>query len=392
MMAVWRTMSRAFNVKENTIVFNNFNGKGYGDNPKYIAEEILKQQLNYHLFWLVKGGKEAQSLPDGVESVPIRSFKGMRALASARVIVNNVKNPLPFIKKPRQYYIQTWHGAFGLKYIENDAREHLNPYYIRNSIKDSRMTDLFLSNSNLQSEEFRTAFCYDGEIMECGMPRNDFYFRTTDKDRRNTKRSIGIAAATKVLLYCPTFRDDLSTDAYKINWNDILAALDSRNDGEWVILVRLHPNILHSDGLFKYSDRVVNVSSFPDMQPLTAISDLQITDYSSTIYDSILLNTPVILYTPDIKEYQRSRGLKPFYFELPFVRTQTMEQLIDAVRCFDPEKCAGEMERFSQTYQSYDHGHAAKQVVERIKHLPPVQAATLTKERSPRECSGNAPT
>ena len=38
----------------NKIVFNNFNGKGYGCNPKYIAEEIIKQKLPYELVWLVK--------------------------------------------------------------------------------------------------------------------------------------------------------------------------------------------------------------------------------------------------------------------------------------------------------------------------------------------------
>ena len=31
-----------FPIKENRIVFDNFGGKGYGDNPKYIADGLKK--------------------------------------------------------------------------------------------------------------------------------------------------------------------------------------------------------------------------------------------------------------------------------------------------------------------------------------------------------------
>ena len=31
-------------VKENKVLFNNFNGRGYGDNPKYILEELKNEK------------------------------------------------------------------------------------------------------------------------------------------------------------------------------------------------------------------------------------------------------------------------------------------------------------------------------------------------------------
>ena len=34
---------RIFPIKKNKVCFINFSGKGYGDNPKYITEEILKE-------------------------------------------------------------------------------------------------------------------------------------------------------------------------------------------------------------------------------------------------------------------------------------------------------------------------------------------------------------
>lgn len=36
------------------IVFMYFWGRGYGDSPKYIAEEIIRQGLPYDLVWLVQ--------------------------------------------------------------------------------------------------------------------------------------------------------------------------------------------------------------------------------------------------------------------------------------------------------------------------------------------------
>ncbi|WP_171339065.1 CDP-glycerol glycerophosphotransferase family protein, partial [Acinetobacter baumannii] len=34
------------------VVFDNFGGRGYGDNPKYIADELLKQDENLDLVWV----------------------------------------------------------------------------------------------------------------------------------------------------------------------------------------------------------------------------------------------------------------------------------------------------------------------------------------------------
>ena len=365
-LLMFRQLSLLFPVRDDIITFNNFNGKGYGDNPKYIAEEILKQKLPYKIFWLVSGKADGKLLPQRIKPVKIRSFKGMRVLAGSKVIVNNVKNPLPFIKKKGQYYIQTWHGPFGPKYAENDAKEHPSAYYIKHSQKESLITDLMISNSNLQTGEFRSAYWYNGEIMESGMPRNDFYFQIDESQKQSIKYSLGISPHKKILLYCPTFRDDGDTEVYDINWNSIIRALDSRNDGEWIILIRLHPNVPHPEHLFHFTKRIINVSSYPDMQRLMAICDLQVTDYSSTLCDSIILQTPVILYAPDIDDYQGSRGLKPFFFNLPFVLTTTNEELEKVILNFDSKDFLKKMEAFSQVYQGFDDGHASERIVERI--------------------------
>ena len=43
-----------FPIKRNKIVISSFHGKGYGDNGKYIVEEILRQKLQYDITALKK--------------------------------------------------------------------------------------------------------------------------------------------------------------------------------------------------------------------------------------------------------------------------------------------------------------------------------------------------
>ena len=40
-------------------------------------------------------------------------------------------------KKRNQYYIQTWHGGFGVKFIEKEIEDSLTAKYVRSSKHDS---------------------------------------------------------------------------------------------------------------------------------------------------------------------------------------------------------------------------------------------------------------
>ena len=41
-----------FPLDRKKVVFSNFNGGGYGDNPKFIAQEFLKRNLGWKLYWV----------------------------------------------------------------------------------------------------------------------------------------------------------------------------------------------------------------------------------------------------------------------------------------------------------------------------------------------------
>ena len=119
------------------IVFNNFYGKGYGDSPKYIAEEIRRQGLDVDMVWLVND--LSMDFPPGIRKVKLQSLKASFELSTAKMIVSNVRATLPYKKKQSQYYIQTWHGSVAFKAIEKDAIDKLRPDYVREAIEDSKM-------------------------------------------------------------------------------------------------------------------------------------------------------------------------------------------------------------------------------------------------------------
>ena len=304
-------------------------------------------------------------LPKGIRPVLNNSRKARYELATSRIIICNVKQALSFKKKRSQYYIQTWHGSFGLKYIEKDVQDKLPINYLRKTIADSKNIDLLLSNSNWQTEEYKRAFWYDGEILEKGFPRNDIFFNLSKEKREIIKKEMKVPLDKRVLLYAPTFRESRSLDVYNIDLYTIKETLKKKTKDEWIVLVRLHPNITSYSDLFCGLE-FIDVTSYPDGQEVLAISDILITDYSSNMIDFILMNKPVFLYASDIEEYKKERGLKPVYYNLPFPLCQNNKELIDAVNAFEDDGYLKELKEFKKQYHSYDDGNSSKNVVDII--------------------------
>lgn len=354
-----------FKVKSNKIVFSNFMGNGYGDNPKYIAEEILKKGLNYDIVWLVR--QYYDNIPDAIRQVKITSILGAYELSTAKVIVINSKGALPFFKKERQYMIQTWHSTYGPKYVEKDAMDILPSKYIKDSIENSQETDLFLSPCKLQTEEFRHAFWCECEVMPSGIPRNDIYFKENGQLIEITRKKIGVPIDVNILIYAPTLRDNKATDVYSsLNFEEIQDALEKKYGGKWYILIRLHPGIAYDVDLnINFNDSIINVSSYDDIQEILLASSFLITDYSSIMFDFYLLKKPVFLYTPDV-DSPEIRGLRPMFNDFPFVHCKTQTELLSAIDLFDMNRYLSEIDEFDKLFGSYDDGNASEKVVERI--------------------------
>lgn len=357
---------RIFPIRRHKVVFANFHGRGLGGSPKYIAEEMLREGLDYDLVWLTENPDA--SFPKGIRPVKMFSIRGRYELATAAVIVNNVKHKLPFNKRAGQYYIQTWHGDFALKFIEKEVEDKLDPGYVAESKADSRETDLVLSGSRQFTEIARRAFWYDGEIFECGVPCNDPFFAPGDAARQAIRSMFTIPDDTRIALYAPTFRDGDNPDFDLPDFEAVVDQLAAVDGHPWVLLVRFHPLDLGQLARVTFSDRVLNGSRYPDPQDITKAADLLITDYSSIMYDFALQRKPVILYAPDIDRYQALRGLRDIFWDVPFPLAQTREEIPGAIaKAFDAAYPARLETFLKERVCSFDDGHASERVVARIR-------------------------
>lgn len=347
---------------QNKIVFLNFGGKGYGCNPKYIAEELIKRKFDGEIIWLVK--ENDPFMPKEIRQVNISGEDSFRELATARVIVNNVKGDINFKKRDGQLYIQTWHAGFSPKLLEKDAAVTLPKSYLLESKYNSEDSDLFLSNSIAQTEEYRRAFWCDCEILEMGLPRNDIFFHYNPKLKNAILMRIGINPTKKILMYAPTFRGgDDSLEQYGLDFKLLKESIHKKFGGEWVLLVRMHPNVSTSVN----SDlEYIDVSKYPDMQDLLLISDILITDYSSSIFDMAEMDKIVFIYANDIEQYQSLRGLKKDFFELPFSIAEDNDNLRKNIEDFNEAEYKDAVETVKDRYCTFDKGNASDKVVDRI--------------------------
>lgn len=367
-------------IQRNKIVFANFEGNGYGCNPKYIAECIIKNNLPYELVWLAKPSIDRNSFPPEIRVINWNSQQALKELATAKFWIDNqrkikhIKKGL--IKREEQIYIQTWHGSLGIKKLDADVTNFNTPdkkEWLNVAKYDSQMTNYLISNSTFESNILPKALWFKNKVIEIGHPRNDIFFKKEDElqDIKNRVYSkLKIDLSKKTFLYMPSFRDDFRLDCYALDVENLKSILEEKFGGSWNILIRMHPRVEEfSHSLFTYDENIINASSYPDIQELLVSVDMAMTDYSSCIFDFMLSRKPAFIFATDIELFNTERG---FYYPLeatPFpVATDNIE-LIRNIRNFDLEQYKQKVEMFLNEKGCMEDGKAGEQVVNLIEQV-----------------------
>lgn len=369
----YKTIFKYLPIKKNRIVLRNFQHK-YGDNPKYITEELIRRNNNYDIIWIVDLKKNSlKHFPKEVSIAQNNTFRSWLALYTAAVWVdNNVRSVNP-IKKAGQFFIQTWHGSLGIKKFDTVWPQSVID-------ENNLITDICISNSTFETEVYKTTVWKDVQIKEFGHPRNDILF--SSEERKNTlKENIfkvyNIEYGTKILLYAPTFRDEhlygsqkdkSDFSMYLDRHEEIIHALEKRFGGKWIIFERLHYHIKNGMGNIQIKN-VVDVSKYDDMQELIFISDVAITDYSSWIYDFALTKRPGFIFAKDKEHYLAQREL---YFPLestPYPVAYNVNELIKHIISFDNENFTKNIDAFLESKGCIEDGLASKRVADLIDSI-----------------------
>lgn len=360
-------------INTNKIVVDNFAGRGFGDNPKYIVKELLKRNSNLDIVWQVSDMN--LPMPSGVRKVKYRGPKAYKELLTAGIWIDNIKNSFKPDKRKDQFYLQTWHGGLAVKAIEKQVAYKLNSEYVKAAKRDARMTDLMLSDSNWTTNQYSKYFWYHGKIFKTGFPRNDILINQPQSIVDKVYKKFNIPKENKILLYAPTFRDNnTSLTAFKFDFKLIIESLKLKFKSKYVLLVRLHPNIaqLISNSPEAYDPKVkyYNASNYSDMQELLLATDVLITDYSSCMFDAMLAKKKVFLLAKDYFEYSENDRdlLFDIKKDLPFSFSDNEIELINNINNFEAEEYLRMINIFEKHLDLVEDGKASSRVAEIIQN------------------------
>ncbi len=379
---LYRLTYKLVSVDERLVIFISFHGRGYSDNPRAIYEQMRKDDRfkDYRFIWFIKDHKTKNLEIPGAEIKEYFSFPYFYYLSKAKYWVINCKMPLYICKKPKQVYLQTWHGT-PLKRLAHDIQASEDTTFYRSGVSFEQMCysydvdveryNYMISPNKFCTEVFQTSFQIDRDrLIETGYPRNDFITNASKEEVIELKKKFNLPLDKKIVLYAPTWRDnsyvasgytfELKADFEK--WRELLG-------DDYIVVFKPHYLIInkyendHSLDGFLYS-----IPASAEINELYVLSDILITDYSSVFFDYAVLNRPIYFYMYDLEEYKGE--LRGFYLdiykELPGKIYEDESLMLKDIkeRIYDYSY----LETFNDRFNSEQDGHCAQKVIDIVFH------------------------
>ncbi|AZI48710.1 CDP-glycerol glycerophosphotransferase family protein [Bacillus velezensis] len=273
-------------------------------------------------------------------------FKSKAVITDNYFLMTSVLN-----RRPQTTCIQVWHAngslkKFGLEDVTNQNRPASD---ISRFKKVYRSFDFVTVGSDAMADVFKKSFgIRDGQLLKTGVPLTDVYYEEHKPELKHKWPK-------KIILYAPTFRDyDMQSFRLPFTEEQLTNALN----GEYMLLVKLHPAVLHQISASFESELIKNVSDMR-LHDLLKAADILITDYSSVPFEFALLNKPIFFFTYDLEEYDQKRGLIDNYTSvIPGKACHNSEALLEEMtkKPFRAE----EMKRFSDKWNMYSDGNSSE--------------------------------
>ncbi len=318
--------------KKNLWVFSGFFKNNYMDNTKYLYEYIVKNHPEIDVVWLTKNKDVLKQLQQ--EKMPVlkmKSFKGIWTMARAQVAFSDHFKMSDYDSRfgfnACTKFINLWHGV-GLKsmapYGNKIKNTNVNGVRLSSDIctkpEDSLLTRIlkkikyvFFAPFRELFEEYLMMLCPGEQFSQynatpwqvpssaqfmCGYPRNVNLAHNKNKVINQFK-----------IIYAPTYRwiADDETSMVKMfldnieNINQILEKING------TFTLRLHPHTWRN-----YEENILaaiskyprfSVSKEKDIYKELHEYSLMISDYSSIVYDFLILDRPIVFFAFDQEKY-----------------------------------------------------------------------------------------
>lgn len=236
--------------------------------------------------------------------------------------------------------IQVFHGYAAEKKDHWIIRRYFDTYFTQGPY--------FTSHFKALSEEYG-----DFEVVETGWPKQDWIKRNLHAYDAERQRLLDSTGRKRIILYAPTFSPKLTSLPLE-GMKERLGELAEHNDA--LVVMKFHP-LTRKEWADEYrawaesKDNVIFVNQGENITKYQLMSDVLISDTSSTVYEFLLLSRPVITVRTIAKD---------IYWE----DTATPDGLEEAYRraMNDPEAIA-RRQWIVDNYDPYLDGHVCERML-----------------------------
>lgn len=272
------------------------------------------------------------------------------------VIIDGNNFVISNINKKNTHIVQIWHATGAIKKFGND---YDRKYEIKNY-------DYIITSSSKSKSIMASAFNVEEcQVIPLGYPNTDKLFSKENMKSYKSKmyEKYPFIRGKEVVLYAPTFR---GSGIYDRSFLQVDIDKISRLLGDdYVVLYKLHPIISQQ---YQHTEKNIYNVSDESLYKLFAISDILVSDYSSVIYDYTILEKPIILYTPDLEEYKKERGLYVDYEEFaPGDIVFTEEELVKAIT--NGDKDIEKVRKLKEEFFDIKDGNSSLRIAEFINKI-----------------------
>lgn len=308
-----KVLSYFFPKKENVWVFGAWFGKKYADNPKTFYEYVQSNSIKTKCIWICADRKLALRIKNnGGLAYLYFSPKGLYfQLVASKVFVSHSLSAdlMPGCFNRRTSVFNFWHGM-PLKKIMYDGLAN-NSLKQKITCKVKQIIDwqsYLISTSDITQKLMSNAFRHPlNKVLITGLPRNDVL-----------RMPLQVNDKLYNVYYMPTMRERSFEFDFFENYGLDFEKFDSILwENNIRLNIRLHPMNKIPLGTFMKIKKckAIRVDSTDDIYASITACDCLITDYSSILFDYLILDRPVLFFCFDLYDYLKHEREMYFSYE-----------------------------------------------------------------------------
>jgi len=234
------------------VFFESSGGEVAGGNPRAVYDELRRRNVAFHAVWAYDD--DPSGFPPDAKLVRRGSLAYFRALARAKVWVEDRNLPLEAPKRPGTAYVQTFDGT-PLRWVGFDAAVMRRATNARRLALRRRVDkwDVMVVRSPYEAETLSRAYRSQAELLRVGYPRCDALVNVSEESRVKARAQLGVTGDERIVVHLSgCLKVAVEPDAAMLAENQVLR---TEHDCKDVTVLLLAADVLvtqHHAALFEF--------------------------------------------------------------------------------------------------------------------------------------------